>query len=58
MSGRWRRRTERGGDRVLERRNDDEKDERMKEKKDGLGTIGASTWGRMDASSSLSRLIW
>ena len=49
----------RGGDRVLEARiNDDEKDERMKEKKDGLETIGASIWGRMDASSSLSRLIW
>jgi hypothetical protein len=39
-------------------RETDEKDERMKGKKDGLGTMGASTWGRMDASSSLSRLIW
>ena len=48
-----------GGTRSGLRENTDENDERMKEeKKDGLGTIGASIWGRMDASSSLSRLIW
>jgi hypothetical protein len=51
MSGRWRRRSLRGGNRVLEeRRNDDEKDERMKEKKRRTGddrSINLRTNGRV-----------